>query len=146
MFFILQLFIVIIVSVSSQTTSSQNSTTITSHKVNYLGRIVVKEVTKPHNLFIGRCTKNHILLHQERVVLNNDGRSQIFANIRMNVDGNVLIDCVNVYDESPEVLAYPSYAAGGIGHNYVEFNVLTTFGNGFNFFVQIRGHNTTAGA
>lgn len=57
----------------------------------------------------------------------------------MNVEGTFKIICVKIFDEDPEVLAYPSYGAGGIGYNFIEFNVLTTFGRGFKFFVQIFG-------
>ncbi|KAL1492780.1 hypothetical protein ABEB36_010976 [Hypothenemus hampei] len=101
--------------------------------------VTVKEINKPHNLFIGRCTKKYPVLYQENVVLNNDGKSQVTANIRINVEGPVRIICVKIYDEDPDVMAYPSYSSGGIGKNFIEFNVLTTYGKGFKFFVQIFG-------
>ncbi|ENN74278.1 hypothetical protein YQE_09250, partial [Dendroctonus ponderosae] len=52
----------------------------------------------------------------------------------INVDGPVSIACVNISDEDPEVSAYPSYVSGGIGHNYVEFNVQTTYGKGYTMY------------
>ncbi|XP_048516938.1 uncharacterized protein LOC109541017 isoform X3 [Dendroctonus ponderosae] len=107
----------------------KNSTVITTRNVTaFTGKIIVKEVSKPHNLFIGRCTKKYPILHQENIVIN--------------VDGPVSIACVNISDEDPEVSAYPSYVSGGIGHNYVEFNVQTTYGKGFKFYVQIFGNLT----
>lgn len=57
----------------------------------------------------------------------------------MNVEGRVSIMCVNIYDHDKQVQAHPSYVAGGVGHNFVEFNVNTTFGNGINFLVEIFG-------
>lgn len=47
--------------------------------------VIVKEVSQPHNLYIGRCTKKYPVLHQENVVLNNDGQSQISAKIRVGI-------------------------------------------------------------
>lgn len=59
----------------------------------------------------------------------------------MNVEGPVYITCVNIYDEIPNGEGgYPSFAAGGVGHNFIEFNVLTHYGKGFHFFVQIFGY------
>ncbi|XP_048516930.1 uncharacterized protein LOC109541017 isoform X1 [Dendroctonus ponderosae] len=121
----------------------KNSTVITTRNVTaFTGKIIVKEVSKPHNLFIGRCTKKYPILHQENIVVNNDGQSILSSNIVINVDGPVSIACVNISDEDPEVSAYPSYVSGGIGHNYVEFNVQTTYGKGFKFYVQIFGNLT----
>ncbi|CAG9759576.1 unnamed protein product [Ceutorhynchus assimilis] len=137
--------IFVIFSVCSQpNVEVSNSTIITTRNVSaFQGRIIVKEIIRPHNLFIGRCTQKYPILHQENIVLNNDGKSQVSANIRMNVEGPVSIKCVNVYDEDPEMSAYPSYSSGGLGQNFVQFDVLTSFGKGFKFFVQIFGHKTT---
>lgn len=38
--------------------------------------------------------------------------------------------------------AYPIYSGGGVGQNYVAFNVKTRYGQGFHFFVQIFGMKT----
>lgn len=61
---------------------------------------------------------------------------------QINVEGEVYITCVKVYDEVPNGAGgYPSYTGGGVGHNYVEFNVVTEYGKGFHFFVQIFGYD-----
>lgn len=65
----------------------------------------------------------------------------------MNVDGPVRIACVKIFDEVPNGEgAYPGYVSGGLNYNYVEFNVITPYGKGFHFFVQIfafKNSNTT---
>ncbi|KAF7287490.1 hypothetical protein GWI33_001453 [Rhynchophorus ferrugineus] len=114
-------------------------TTITSHTVPSTGEIIVTEVKVPHHLFIGRCTKQYPLLHQENIDIRNDGKSLISADIRINVEGNVTIMCANIYDRNKEAQAYLSYIAGGVGYNFIEFNVNTSFGNGIKFFVEIFG-------
>lgn len=53
----------------------------------------------------------------------------------------VEITCVKIYDEDPDASAYPIYAAGGVGHNYIEINVMATYGKGFRFHVQIFGRD-----
>ncbi|KAJ8943958.1 hypothetical protein NQ318_013539 [Aromia moschata] len=104
-------------------------------------RVNFKPNNKPHHLFIGRCNPKYKVLHQEHIILTNDGKSHVSANIRMNVEGPVYITCVNIYDEVPNGEGgYPSFAAGGVGQNFVEFNVLTNYGKGFHFFVQIHGY------
>nr|CAI5848177.1 unnamed protein product [Callosobruchus analis] len=35
---------------------------------------------------------------------------------------------------------YPTYSSGGVGQNFVEFDVLTQYGKGFKVFVQIFGY------
>lgn len=35
--------------------------------------------------------------------------------------------------------AYPSFIAGGVGYNYVVIGVKTSYGKGFDFYVQIFG-------
>ncbi|XP_030756167.1 uncharacterized protein LOC115882312 [Sitophilus oryzae] len=118
----------------------QMFTTITSKNYPIKGSIVVKEVKKPHHLFIGRCPKNVPMLHQENIILKNDNQTLISANIKVIVEGRVNITCVNIYDEDPEVQAYPSYISGGIGYNFIEFHVVTSYGNGFKFYVEIFGY------
>ncbi|KAJ8974940.1 hypothetical protein NQ317_012920 [Molorchus minor] len=78
---------------------------------------------------------------RENIILTNDGKSHVSANIRVNVDGDVYINCVNIYDQvSDGKGGYPSFSAGGVGRNFVEFNVMTDYGKGFHFFIQIYGH------
>lgn len=66
----------------------------------------------------------------------------------MNVDGPVRIACVKIFDEVPNGEgAYPGFVSGGLNHNFVEFNVITPYGKGFHFFVQIfafKNTNTSA--
>lgn len=62
----------------------------------------------------------------------------IFLKINV-IPSLVQITCVKIYDEDPDASAYPVYAAGGVGHNYIEINVMTTLGKGFRFHVQIFG-------
>lgn len=58
----------------------------------------------------------------------------------MNVDGPVSIRCVNVYDQAPNGEGgYPNSPKGGVDKNFVEFDVITTYGKGFQFYVQILG-------
>ncbi|KAH0822359.1 hypothetical protein GEV33_000432 [Tenebrio molitor] len=64
-----------------------------------------------------------------------------FATTYINVEAEVYINCVKIYDEVQDGEGgYPSYVSGGVGHNYVEFNVTTEYGKGFHFFVQILGY------
>ncbi|XP_044257099.1 uncharacterized protein LOC123006579 [Tribolium madens] len=115
-------------------------TTIKTQKV-ARGSIVHQVLKKPHNLLIGRCKPTDNVLHQENIILYNDGKSHVGARIRINVEGDVYITCANIYDEVPNGEGgYPSYAGGGVGHNYIEFNVETEYGKGFHFFVQIFGY------
>lgn len=59
----------------------------------------------------------------------------------MNVEADVYISCVKIYDQIADGQGgYPSFVSGGVGYNYVEFNVITAYGKGFHFFVQILGH------
>ncbi|RZC39456.1 uncharacterized protein BDFB_009617, partial [Asbolus verrucosus] len=105
------------------------------------GSIEYKILKKPHHLFIGRCKPEDNILHQENIILYNDGKSHVAAGIRVNVEAQVYITCVKIYDEVPDGAGgYPSFVAGGVGHNYVEFNVMTEYGKGFHFFVQIFGY------
>ncbi|CAG9816821.1 unnamed protein product [Phaedon cochleariae] len=118
-----------------------SKTEITTKNITASGRIMMKIVKKPHHLFIGRCNRKYPIIHQENIILTNDGKSHVSAHIRMNVDGPFYINCVNIHDETPDGEGgYPSFAAGGVGHNFVEFNVMTHYGKGFHFFVQIRGY------
>lgn len=56
------------------------------------------------------------------------------------MEGPVNITCVKIYDEIPNGEGgYPSFQGGGVGYNYIEFNVMTEYGKGFHFFVQIYG-------
>ncbi|KAG5896693.1 hypothetical protein JTB14_002539 [Gonioctena quinquepunctata] len=104
-------------------------------------KIEIKILNQPHHLFIGRSGKKYEVLHQENIILTNDGKSHVSANIRMNIDAPVYITSVSIYDEIPNGEGgYPSYTTGGVGHNFVEFNVITNYGKGFHFFVQIRGY------
>ncbi|KAK9890144.1 hypothetical protein WA026_008950 [Henosepilachna vigintioctopunctata] len=118
-------------------------TVITRNNVSDLSpKIEHKFLRKPHNLLIGRCFPHYEVLHQEHIVVKNDGRSHVDANIRINVDGPVNITCVSVFDEMDEENAYPIYSGGGVGYNYVSFNVKTSYGMGFHFFIKIFGVNT----
>ncbi|XP_044765276.1 uncharacterized protein LOC123321628 [Coccinella septempunctata] len=110
-----------------------------SYSETVLIEVDYKILKKPHNLLIGRCYPHYEVLHQEHIVVKNDGRSHVDANIRINVDGPVNITCVSVLDEMEEENAYPIYSGGGVGQNYVAFNVKTRYGQGFHFFVQIFG-------
>lgn len=61
----------------------------------------------------------------------------------MIVEGPVYINCVNVYDEAPAGEGgYPHSPKGGIGKNFVEFQILTNYGKGYHFYVQIYGKHT----
>ncbi|KAB0800966.1 hypothetical protein PPYR_05320 [Photinus pyralis] len=104
--------------------------------------ISLKIVDKQHHLFIGRCIPLDDVLHSENLILNNDGKSQVNATIRMSVEGSVYITCVKVLDQvSDGEGAYPSFVGGGVGHNYVIFNVTAAYGRGFNFYVEIKGYS-----
>ncbi|KAJ3640171.1 hypothetical protein Zmor_003487 [Zophobas morio] len=104
--------------------------------------IEYKVLKKPHHLFIGRCSPDDNILHQENIILYNDGKSHVAAGIRVNVEADVYITCVKIHDEVPDGAGgYPSYVAGGVGYNYVEFNVMTEYGKGFHFYVQIFGYD-----
>ncbi|KAK5639140.1 hypothetical protein RI129_011632 [Pyrocoelia pectoralis] len=114
----------------------------TSLKVNRSSEISLKIVEKQHHLFIGRCSNLDDVLHSENIILNNDGKSQVNATIRMSVEGSVYITCVKVLDQvSDGEGAYPSFVGGGVGHNYVIFNVTAAYGRGFNFYVEIKGYS-----
>lgn len=59
----------------------------------------------------------------------------------MNVEAPVYITCVQILDQIPDGEGgYPSFVSGGVGHNYVVFNVTADYGKGFNFYVQINGY------
>ncbi|XP_072402397.1 uncharacterized protein [Diabrotica undecimpunctata] len=121
--------------------SDNPNTVVKLTTTNVTSKIDVKILNKPHHLFIGRCNPNDEILHQENLILFNDGKSHVSANIRMNIDAAIYITCVNIYDETPDGKGgYPSYVAGGVGHNFIEFNVFTDYGKGFQFFVKIQGH------
>ncbi|KAK4872198.1 hypothetical protein RN001_016322 [Aquatica leii] len=104
--------------------------------------ISLKVLNKPHHLFVGRCNLLDEVLHEENIILNNDGKSQVNATIRMNVEGPVYITCVKVLDQvSDGEGAYPTFVEGGVGYNYVVFNVTAAYGKGFDFYVQINGYS-----
>ncbi|KAL3290188.1 hypothetical protein HHI36_023548 [Cryptolaemus montrouzieri] len=119
---------------------SNGKTVITTKNITALSpKIDLKVLKKPHHLIIGRCYPHYQIIHQEHIIVKNDGKSHVDANIRINVDGPVNITCVLVYDEMDQDSAYPLYSGGGVGQNFVGFNVKTTYGKGFHFFVQIFG-------
>lgn len=61
----------------------------------------------------------------------------------MNIEGPVVITCVNVYDQASNGEGgYPNSPKGGVNHKFVEFDVMTTYGKGFKFYVQIYGRYT----
>ncbi|VEN44526.1 unnamed protein product, partial [Callosobruchus maculatus] len=101
-----------------------------------------KLLKKPHNLFIGRCyPKKYPVLHQENVIVTNDEKSHVTAKIKMTVAGPVYITCANIYDQGAEgEESYPTYSSGGVGQNFIEFDVLTQYGKGFKVFAQIFGY------
>lgn len=95
---------------------------------------------KTNELLVGNCTPDEPLIHAETIVVNNDGRSRLTGNIRVNVEAPVNITCVklvNQADNASGVLAH--LVEGGVGHNYVVFGVDTAFGQSINYFVQIFG-------
>lgn len=97
---------------------------------------------RPHHLFIGKCRPYDQLLHSETIIINNDGTSKTAGDIRINVEGSVFITCVTVLDNMNENMtsgAYPSYVAGGVGHNYVTLGFKTAYGYGANFYIEIHG-------
>lgn len=58
----------------------------------------------------------------------------------MIISGPVIISCVNIYDTAPNGEGgYPTTPKGGVGETFVEFTVLTGYGKGFQFYVQIFG-------
>lgn len=58
----------------------------------------------------------------------------------MIIEGPVSITCVNVYDEAPNGEGgYPNSPRGGVGNNFVQFDVMTNYGKGFQFYIQIYG-------
>ncbi|XP_057654740.1 uncharacterized protein LOC130892993 isoform X1 [Diorhabda carinulata] len=126
----------ITISIDNPSTHTKVTTeNITSPKID------VKILDKPHHLFIGRCNPKDEVFHNENIILTNDGKSHVSAKIRMNIDGPVYISCVNIYDEIPDGKGgYPSFVAGGVGYNFIEFKVLTDYGKGFHFFVKIQGY------
>lgn len=59
------------------------------------------------------------------------------------MEGPVYITCVKVLDQIPDGEGgYPSFVGGGVGFNYVVFNVTTEYGRGFNFYVEVGGFTT----
>lgn len=95
---------------------------------------------KPHDLIVGECNNATNLLHEETIVVNNDGTSRIGGDIRVNVEAPVNITCFRVLDNAGNSSgAVPSYLEGGLGHNYVVFDFNTIYGYGMNFLVQIYG-------
>ncbi|CAG9855299.1 unnamed protein product [Phyllotreta striolata] len=141
----------LIFAISAFTIICANPITVSIDNPNSLTKVTTKNVTrpkidvkilgKPHHLFIGRCSPKDEILHEEHIVLTNDGKSHVSANIRMNIEGPVNITCVNVYDEMPNGEGgYPSFAAGGVGHDFVEFNVMTNYGKGFHFYTRVQGY------
>ncbi|KAF5273371.1 hypothetical protein FQR65_LT04663 [Abscondita terminalis] len=105
--------------------------------------ISLKVLNQSHHLLIGRCNALDEILHEENIILNNDGKSQVNATIRMNLEGSpVYITCVKVFDQVPDGEgAYPTFVEGGVGYNYVVFNVTAAYGKGFDFYVQINGYS-----
>lgn len=48
---------------------------------------------------------------------------------------------MNVLDQIPDGAGgYPGFLAGGVGYNFVQFDVRTEYGKGFNFYVEIFGY------
>lgn len=97
---------------------------------------------RPHHLFIGKCRALDKLIHAETIIINNDGTSKTAGDIKINVEGPVFITCVTVLDNMNENMtsgAYPSYSAGGVGHNYVILGFKTAYGYGANFYIEIYG-------
>lgn len=37
---------------------------------------------------------------------------------------------------------YPYFIDGGVGYNHVQVGVITGFGEGFNFYIEIKGSGT----
>lgn len=57
------------------------------------------------------------------------------------MDGPVYITCAKILDQMPSGEgAYPVYKAGGVGHNFVSFDVTSVYGKGFKFHVEIYGY------
>ncbi|XP_017771449.1 PREDICTED: uncharacterized protein LOC108558903 [Nicrophorus vespilloides] len=103
--------------------------------------IELQVLDKPHHLFIGKCTPGLKELHKENVIVNNDGKSHVTAEIKFQVEGPVDIRCVRIMDEAPASQAYPQYLDGGVGENFVVIAVSTVYGKGFHFYVEILGHD-----
>lgn len=46
--------------------------------------VELKILQKPHHLFIGRCKPQDPVIHQENIILYNDGKSHVSATIRVS--------------------------------------------------------------
>lgn len=59
---------------------------------------------------------------------------------QIDVHGPINITCVKILDQMPSGDgAYPSYKSGGVGYNFVTFEVTTVYEKGFKFHVEIYG-------
>lgn len=69
-------------------------------------------------------------------------RSLHLLLFQIGVDGPIYITCVKILDNMPPGEgAYPSFSDGGVGKNYVSFDVTTVLGKGFKFHVEIFGED-----
>lgn len=89
---------------------------------------------------MGKCDNTDPYLHAERIVVNNDGKSRVLGDVRVNVEAQVNITCFKVLDMAGTFSgAFPSYLTGGLGHNYVIFEFDAAYGYGINFLVELYG-------
>lgn len=56
----------------------------TWNKKECLFSVKITVLQKPRHLFIGRCSPKDKLYHQENIILNNQNKMHILANIRVN--------------------------------------------------------------
>nr|XP_022915403.1 uncharacterized protein LOC111425539 [Onthophagus taurus] len=120
---------------------SENAhTKVTTENVTEDSYIEVGIVKQQHHLYVGRCSPKDIKYHGENIIVNNDGKSHVGADILITIDGLVYITCVKVWDQVPDGEGgYPYYTDGGVGKNFIRFNVTTGYGKGFDFYVEIFG-------
>ncbi|GJQ67514.1 hypothetical protein Trydic_g5145 [Trypoxylus dichotomus] len=145
----LTLFLLLIIAFSSFTTTflikqkkiPKSHTSITASNSTRKSYIEFGIINKQHHLYIGRCRPSDVKFHGENIILNNDGDNHVTAIISINVESNVYITCVNILDQIPDGKGgYPKYLSGGVGYNFIEFEVMTNYGKGFNFYVEVFGY------
>lgn len=118
-----------------------SQTIITSNNSTGKSYIEFGILNKLHHLYIGRCNPEHVKFHGENIILNNNGENHVTAVIIINVESNVYITCVNILDQVANGEGgFPRFLEGGVGHNFVKFEVTTHYGKGFNFYVEIYGY------
>ncbi|KAF5274601.1 hypothetical protein FQA39_LY07213 [Lamprigera yunnana] len=111
-------------------------------KTNSSSKISLKALNVSRDMVLGLCSPLDEVVHEESIIVNNDGKSQLNGTILINVHGPVYITCVMVLDQlSDGDGAYPNFVDGGVGYNYVIFNVTAAYGKGFSFKIHVKGYS-----